>query len=470
MKKKILLVQSNYHPPDQTDQSKIKNIVGVHPPMGLLYIASVLLEQGFSVDIYDANFLRSTPEDTAKAAEKYDIVGISIMSQGHSFAEKFVSLLPPNILKVCGGPHPSGFAEELLDAGFNVVVRGEGEWTMGEICQGRSFPEIKGISYRNNGHILHNPSRPPFDPNKLPLPARHLIYKNGTELPYASAGTVRFPWAPLLTSRGCPYTCYYCSKKVFGKRFTPRSPENVVMEIEELVNKYKVRELDILDDIFNFDPDRAVRICQLIAENGWDISLRFPNGLKPDRMTKDLAYWLKRAGCTYAAFGIESGNDEILKSIPKRTNKEAMRQGILLTKEAGIEVAGLFILGLLDDTEATMQDSIDFAKELGLDIAYFSIATPYPGTRMYDIIQERGGEILFDRWDILNSSYGKVLYRSPDAPAPELVEKMFRKSYREFYLRPGYIARQALKHRTWEEYRVLYRGFEEMMRNLIFRR
>ena len=169
MKKKILLVQSNYHPPDQTDQSKIKNIVGVHPPMGLLYIASVLLEQGFSVDIYDANFLRSTPEDTAKAAEKYDIVGISIMSQGHSFAEKFVSLLPPNILKVCGGPHPSGFAEELLDAGFNVVVRGEGEWTMGEICQGRSFPEIKGISYRNNGHILHNPSRPPFDPNKLPF-------------------------------------------------------------------------------------------------------------------------------------------------------------------------------------------------------------------------------------------------------------------------------------------------------------
>ncbi len=326
-KKKILLVQPNYQKPDQRNEHKIKNIVGVHPPMGLLYIASVLLNEGFQVEIYDANCLRSTPEETTKAAEGYDIVGVSVMSQGHSFATRLVSLLPPDIVKVCGGPHASGFSNELLQAGFNIVVRGEGEWTMNEICQGRPLSEIKGISFQNNGSAVHTPDRALCDPHQLPMPARNLLYKNGTEIPYASAGTVRFPWAPLLTSRGCPYDCYYCSKKVSGLQFRPLSPEYVANEIEDLVQRYQVKEIDFLDDAFNVDVKRAIRICQLIVEKRIDVSLRFGNGLRPDKMTEELVSWLKKAGCHYVAFGIESGNEAVLKAIPKRTNREAIRRG-----------------------------------------------------------------------------------------------------------------------------------------------
>ncbi|MFH1473788.1 MAG: radical SAM protein [Candidatus Aenigmatarchaeota archaeon] len=449
---KIALVQPNYN---------IQRMTGawaVNPPIGLAYIAAVLIENDFDVEIIDANALNLNTKQTARKLKNFDIVGFSLMTPAHKFAVDLVkSPILRRKLKIAGGPHATGFPDELLRAGFDIAVRGEGEQTMLEIVQGKKLSKIKGISYRKGRKIVHNPDREPSDPNKIPFPARDLLPSRGVDQPYVSAVTQYRPWSPIITSRGCPFNCNFCNKKIFGYAFRARTPENVVNEIKLLVNKYGVKEIDIYDDCFNFDLERAEKILDLIIKRKIKVKIRCSNGLRADRVNERFLKKLKKAGCIYIAYGIETGNQRVLERIPKMETLDQIRKAVVLTKKMGITVCGFFVFGLLGDTKETMQQTIDFAKELPLDLGSFNIATPYPGTRLYDIVKKEGKFLMSD-WDIFHHTSGKMIFTHPDVAPPEEVEDAYRRAHREFYMRPTYVLNKFLKIRGLKDVRIMWRG------------
>lgn len=455
---KVLLVQPNYR------QKKDAAIWGINPPLNPAYIAAVLEKEGIEVEILDANLLNYSPQQVADHAKEKNItyVGLSILTPVHNYCVKVAKLLPEQIISVAGGPHAAGLPDELLRDGFDTVIRGEGEYAMLELVTGKDMKGIQGLSYIKDNEIIHNEGRKPLDPNALPLPARHLLFKNGVDKPYTSEGTRFFPWSPIFTARGCPYSCYYCNKSTFGTCFTPRSPENVLTEITELVKKYNVKEIDFYDDCFNFDISRAEKILDLIIAEKLKIYLRFSNGLRADKIDENLLVKMKKAGCDYLAYGIESGCQEILDRIPKAIKLETIRKAVALTKKQGITTIGFFMLGLIGDTEETMQKTIDLAKGLDLDGAIFNIATPFPGTKMWQLIK-KNGEILISDWDEFFNTSGRMVYKYPGTAMPQVVEKMYRKAVREFYFRPKYIFSQLFRRLTPSQIPMLIKALKRVV-------
>jgi radical SAM superfamily enzyme YgiQ (UPF0313 family) len=454
---KVLLVQPNYNIARKT------GVWLVNPPLGLAYLASVLQQNDIFVEILDANALNLTPNQVLKQVKGFDIVGVSLLTPAHNFGVSLAKILPDDVLKIAGGPHATGNPNDLLNAGFDIIVRGEGEHTFLEIAQEKSLKNILGISYKKGNKITHNQPRPPLDPNELPLPARDLLPSNGVDLPYLSAATMYRPWSPVFTSRGCMFNCYYCNKKTFGYNFRALTPENVIKEIEFLVEKYKVKEIDFYDDSWNQDLKRAETILDMIIEKGWDIHLRSSNGIRVDKITKSFIQKFKKAGGDWVSLGIESGNQKVLDNIPKNITLDQVRKSVKIIKDTGIIITGFFMLGLIGDTEKTMQDTINFAKELDVDIAQFTIATPYPGTRMYEMVKQNG-ELLANDWDTFHHTLGKMLYRYPGTAEPEIVEKMYKKAHKEYYLRPQYMFRQLLRIKTKQHLKFMLRGLKTVLK------
>ncbi|KKQ18463.1 MAG: hypothetical protein US31_C0004G0025 [Berkelbacteria bacterium GW2011_GWA1_36_9] len=451
---KVLLIQPNYQ------IRKDAKLWACSPSLGLLYLAAVLEKEKIPVEIIDANLHNITPRAMANLIKKRDAkyAGFSILTPAVNWSINVIKYLPKSIIKIAGGPHASSLPNELLKYGFDIAVIGEGEETLLEIAKGKALNQISGIAYRTNKKIFQTQERPPLNPSKLPLPARHLIEKGGTNKPYFAVQTRFFPWAQIVTSRGCPFNCYFCTKDVFGYHFRPRSPENVLSEIDFLVNKYRIKEINIYDDCFNFDIKRAEKIMELIAKRGYKLYIRFNNGIRADKVTPTLLKKMKKAGTDFIAFGVESGNQEILNSIPKGESLLDIRRAVKLTNKVGIPITGFFILGLIGDTKKTMQDTIDFATSLPFDRAIFTIAVPNPGTRMLQIIQQRGGKIFTTDWQNFHSLSGKMQYSLPGMATPEEVEKMYRKAYISFYFRPLYLIKHIPNFFSWSLLPIISRG------------
>jgi radical SAM superfamily enzyme YgiQ (UPF0313 family) len=455
---KVVLVQPNYR------VKKDASIWGVSPPMGLCYLASMLEKYNIPVEILDTNADNLTAEEAGEEIMRRgaDIVGISMLTPVHNFSVELAGRLPSYIIKVAGGPHASSLPEEMLRSGFDIVVRGEGEYPFLDIALGRRPEEIKGISFMKRGEVIHNEAREMPDPDTLPFPARHLLRSNGCNMPYYSEGTALFPWAQVYSSRGCPWDCCYCNKTISGRRFRPRSPENVMSEIGYLVERLAVKEIDFSDDVFNLDKKRAMAILDMIIRSGYRIYIRFSNGLRIDCIDEELLYKMKKAGVGYIAYGIESGSQKIIDRIPKRLDLKKVRDVVEMTRKTGIEVTGFFMFGLLGDTEETMEETIRFAAGLNLDVALFNIAIPYPGTRMYDEIRKKG-KILIDDWSGFYHTSGKMIYEMDGMASPDAVERMYRKAVRTFYLRPFYIARKLTRAVTRGELKRIIKGVRRVL-------
>lgn len=462
MKTKVLLIQPNYY------YQRKSGAWGINPPIGIAYVAAVLEQNNIDVQILDANALNLSPQQVVNHIKKINptIIGLSILTPAHQYCVDVIKNIPQNILTVTGGNQATALPEELLRQGFKVVVLGEGEYTMLEIAQGKSLDDIKGIAYlKKNNEVQINPPRPPLDVNKLPFPARHLLPSNGVDLPYKSANTQYFPWTGIFTSRGCPYNCYYCFKKTFGYTVRSRSVKNVIDEILFLKKNYNIKELDIYDDLFNFDLERAEKILDEIIERKLDLYIRCSNGLRVDKITPRFIEKLKKAGCGYIAFGIESGDQEILNKIPKQVTIEQIKEAVRLTKKAGITVAGFFIFGLLGDTKESMEKTLNIAKELDLDLASFTIATPYPGTRLWNSVKEKG-KISLTKWGDFHHSTGKMMFSYPGVASSEEVEEMYRRAYREFYFRPSYILRQISRIRSFSQIKNMFLGLISILKTI----
>ncbi|HLD07271.1 MAG TPA: radical SAM protein [Candidatus Nanoarchaeia archaeon] len=420
------------------------NEATIYPPLGLASIAAVLEKNGFICKIIDANVLKKQPSIVFDELKEFspDILGVYLnvvtARSGIEISKRVKERL--GIPVVLGGPFFPEKIDLLLDRSMaDIFVQGEAELTFLEICQGKAWKEIDGIMFKDNGQLIVNKPReliPNLD--DLPFSAFHLLPPLGT---YTSRSR-RKPMAAIFTSRGCPYKCIFCSssslKSPFKNRFRSRSPKHVVDEIEWLIKDFGVKEIDVLDDNFTLDIPRAEKILDMIIERGLDVAINLQNGVRADRLTFELVKKMKRAGVYKAGIGIESGNEEILRSIKKSLTLSAVRQAVKWFREVGIVSIGFFMIGFPNDTEETINQTIDFAIDLNPSIANFMIALPLPNTELYDIIQANGWLTKATDEEGTESGFyaADFHYQTPYIDKGKVIE-LQKAAYRRFYFRPS---------------------------------
>jgi len=449
---KVLLISPNY--------LKVYSYVSeeatmINPPMGMAYIAGYLKDNGVEVEILDFAALRSTDEMEKRLIKESnaDMVALAATTNTVMLAYELAKLskeLLPNAITVVGGPHPTMEPTRTLDEcpELDYCVISEAEETMLELTQGKEDKDILGISFRDGkGNIIVNASRPLIqDLDKLPFPARELLPLDK----YWTPGVRRYPYAIMMTSRGCPYSCTFCSNfRTQGKQFRARSPENVLAEIDHLVKEYGVKEINIIDDNFTFLPQRVKEICDGLIERNYDLELKTGNGIRADRTSLPMLKHMRKAGFYLVAFGIESGDERILKKMRKGETKDHIRNAVKWSKQAGLLTEGFFMFGNEGEGRKEMLETIKFAKELDLSVAQFQIYTPVPGSPLFDTIK-RDGKLFSKKWEDFNA-FSEPLFEYQDSRF-DLMMEMQQRAYREYYFRPKMFVRKLLEVKNLKQF------------------
>lgn len=418
------------------------------PPLGLAYLAAVLEGDGHSVRIIDAQAL-GIPLTEIKREIKRDqpsIVGVTSTTPTIREALAIVKAVKedcPDATTVVGGPHVTFLPVETLREcpQLDVVCIGEGERTVLELAQAierkASLSNVKGIVYRSGDRIIKTPPQPLIDNlDSLPFPARHLLPMER----YTILGRKSII-GHLMTSRGCPFNCTFCaSSLLFGKRFRGRSPKNVVDEIEEVVSEYNPGSIEFSDDEFTLDRKRVEGICDEMKRRGLDVPWACSS--RVDTVSKNLLRKMKAAGCFFIYYGVESGCQRILNLIRKGIRIKQVIDAIRWTKKMGIETLASYIIGFPGETKEDIEKTIAFAKRLNTDYAQFSLATPYPGTELYNSAKEKG-LLLTEDWSQYTA--GKPIIRNNNCSKEDLM-RLLAKAYKSFYLSPRILLRHLRKH------------------------
>lgn len=480
---KVLLI----NPPLTLLSYEIRSVV---PPLGLAYIGAVLEKKGHKVEILDTvalNWRNPTRvrgmvhfgqqwKDISKSIEKSkpDVVGLSFLfsSQSHN-AHKVAELVKTydrDVPVVMGGAHPSALPKQVLeDQNVDYVIIGEGEIAMSEFLDkwSREAPlnDIDGFAYRAGKKIKVKPKMFFIENlDSLPFPARHLLpmeeYFNAMTS-HASA-LMRRRYTSMITSRGCPFNCVFCSiHTIWGHRWRARGPENVLLEIEHLVNTFRIREVHFEDDNLTLDGKRIEKICDLMMESNLDIKWATPNGVAIWTLNKNLLKKMKKSGCYKLCFGIESGDANTLKFIGKPVSLTHARKVIQWANEAGIWTHGFFVIGFPNESYKSIYKTLKFAVKSDLDFASFFIATPYPGTTLLDIVKKNGmtrNDFSWDSLRVSNTGRDTKFFTSAELNflQRELYVTFFKKRILN-YLRPKKLASRLKRIRSREDLLFLSR-------------
>lgn len=443
-------------------------------PLGILYIASYLESKGFSCGIIDANALSLGQADVVKKATEASplLIGISTNAFTYQAASNYAREIKknnPKVIIILGGPQPTAIPDLCLEhSDVDAVVCSEGEEVVYGIMRNlrdfpRSFKDILGIVYRDDGRIVWNPAAGRIiDLDKLPFPAYHLL----PPLKYYHSRARKWPFMGIITSRGCPYQCSFCSKDVFGDKVTFRSPENIVSEIELLVKYRGIRQIDILDDNFTLDRNRCEKICGLLIKRALKVSISLQSGVRVDNMDSQLLYLLKKAGVFKIAFGIESGDEDVLKGIGKNINLKTALEAAQQARQMGMIVIGFFMIGLPYDTPKTLQKTIDFAKKMDPHIANFMITIPFYKTPLYKLVEEKGKFLNDTKSGISSGFYGAKAFFEFNDLKRDVIEYFYKKAYRDFYFRISKTIDIIGTLRSWQEWRwLLSAGYSVSVNN-----
>lgn len=435
---KILLIRSN-----SLGSLYETNITGIYPPLGLLYIASVLRNEGYKLSFLDNNIFHFKDNLLKKEIKKIapDVVLLSSMTPSWPrlvTLSKLIKDISSKIIVGVGGPHLSAYPRESLSIKtFDFGVYGEGESTILDVLKkiqtNGTLSDVRGCIYKKNGKIVVNSHREAIDDlDSIPFPAIDLA-------PYRKyfALAVKHPFFTMVTSRGCPYKCRFCFQEYLG-RYRVRSPENVAEEMEILVNKYKIQEIILFDETFLVEEERALKICELIHRKRlrfkWDVRTRV------DLLNEEVLRSLKSAGCYRLHLGVESGKQEILDKMDKGFNISEIIEKVYLAKKHGFELRGYFMLAYPGETYGSIYKTIEFAKSLPLDWASFTITIGLPGAGIYKEALENG-YFHVDHWK--EYTKGNILpskpYFIPEGLRKKNLFGLKKKAYLEFYLRPGII-------------------------------
>lgn len=378
------------------------------PPMGLLYIAAVLERCGHQVLVKDLTIDGVVLNDQELGWA--DLVGISSdttrIDRALELARRAKS---SDCTVVLGGPHPQFQAEEILATGFvDCIVKGEGEAVVPALLdaleQGQPLQAVPGLLFSHNGTLVETVAPAQVDVEQLPLPARHLL-----DLQQYRGVVAGRPAAPLISSRGCPGACHFCSSSsFFGRGWRARSAASVLAEIDELYRRYGYRAIAFMDDNFTLDPRRVIQICEGIMQRGYD--LKWWNFSRVDSIVKhpEMVAAMATAGASMVYLGIESDNAETLNSLGKCSSLAEVRAAVSLLKQHGIETYGSYIIGNLNERPADVERTVQLAISLDTNIAQFSILTPYPGTVLYQQLKDR---IFTRKWKFYDGLH--LVFRHP---------------------------------------------------------
>jgi len=381
------------------------------PPLGVSYLAASLQQAGHAVSVLDCTFLTHENALSAARAASAEVVGIYCMVTMFEDCLWFARQLRSSgsgRLFVAGGPLPTCDPASFMDD-FDLVAIGEGEQTMIDLLRAygdnSALKQVPGIAYqgqaslsqKEKGEIIFSPERP-FEKNldRIPFPARQFLPNDE----YIRYGKKKYGYSitTVMSTRGCPYRCEFCSNVFFGGSYRERSAQNVVDEVEEALNLGYDR-ISFGDDVFTLNCRRVLEVCEEIRRRG--LQFKWECLGRVDSMELSTALEMKKAGCTRIYFGIESGNDEILKLMQKKITADQARHAVEAAHQAGLEVGAFFILFYPGETDETVLATLRFATSLPLDYLGLSMPYPLPGTALYDRVKDqvkrewRSGESVF---------------------------------------------------------------------------
>ena len=352
---------------------------------------------------------------------------------------------------------------------MDVIIRGEGEKTIVELMKALQegpdlMDQVLGITYRKGNCIKSNPTRPPIlGLDSLPFPAFNLLPMEKYRLhpPFGR----RTPAMPIITSRGCPYRCIFCSKSVFGKKYRANSPSYVVDEILFLKQKFGIEEIKFYDDSFTLDRKRIFEICRLLKKEKIDIEWTCET--RVNLVDSDLLSVMKDAGCYMIEYGVESGVQEILCNLKKDITLKETVEAFDSTHKLGIETVAYFMLGAPEETVETISKTIEFAKKLDPDFAQFSILTPLPGTELFDLafgdgmtIDDWGEYVYADLNSLCYAGFGSKFMDREELGAWN------KRAYLDFYLRWSYFVKRLRKTRSLGELRTNLSGLNMLLQSV----
>lgn len=356
-------------------------------PVGLGYIAEMLYNNKIDYDIFDMGLSGHDKKMLIKKIETYkpDLIGITLMTMHYKFHYQDITEIKKQFPKtkiVVGGPHVSTFRDQVLeecrDIDYGIVL--EGEESILELCSGKSIENIKGLLYRKNDKVFYNGDRAFIQElDKIPFPKYRKF-----EMDHYLADSIG-----IQTTRGCPYDCIYCPVKLaIGRRFRVRSPQSIINELEFWYNKGK-RNFAIWDDNFTMIQNRVFEICDLMGKKDFkDIRLSIPNGIRADKASYELLKKMYQVGFRMLSFGVEAGNDQVLKNLKKASDVKRMEQAVKDACSLGYEVYLYFIIGSPGEGWKEFQQSLNFAKKFPAAEARFYTLIPFPHTELFEWVKK----------------------------------------------------------------------------------
>jgi len=403
------------------------------PPINLATVGATLKKEGYPVSLVDGMAMKwdvsQTVDNVVKEKPDYIIVcTATITFSSDVYVVKEVKKALPDTKVIFIGTHVTTMPKPTLkEEAVDYVIVGEPDFILRDVINAledkEDIEKIRGVAFRKNGEIIITGMGHTIDNlDDVPFPARELI----PNAEYFNPVAKRLPYTTMLSSRGCPALCTFCSAvTLYGHKFRARSPKNVVDEIEQCVKELGIREVFFRDETFTFNKKRAIEICKEMIDRKIDIT--FIINSRVNTVDDDTLYWLKKAGCHLIKFGVESGSQQILDNIKKGEKLETIRNAYKMCKKIGFETWAFFILGLPGETKDTIKNTIKFAKEIDPDFPKFHILKPYPNSDIYKELMEKN---LIDDFDY--EKYGihtAPVHHLPDLNAHDLI-KWQRKAYR----------------------------------------
>lgn len=402
------------------------------PPLGLAYIAAILRTNGHPVKLLDLGL--DSKSLTPVVLDWADIVGISADTPRYPEALSIAKIAKEaGKIVVMGGYHVTFLDREALDTGLaDFVVRGEGEEIflnlLNALENNGDLEDVAGISFLEKGIYRRNVDAiPPANLDKMPFPARDLI-----DLKKYNGRMYGLPFTSLITSRGCPYNCYFCSSSKFGGlKWRARSAQSIVDEIEFLSQRYKYKAFAFMDDNFTLSPKRVFEFADELERRGlnnirWWCFSRVDILVNNENMIKRMA----ETGAYMVFLGLESNNEAVLESYNKHIGNDQQQQAIDLLRKYGIKIHGSYIIGDINETEAMVENTIKWARQINAKTTQFSILTPYPGTALYDDVTKES-RFLHKRWDWYDGLHPVIKL---DTLNPKQTSNLLIKAYQRVYL------------------------------------
>lgn len=428
------------------------------PPITHLWLAAVLRRGGHSVSVIDALTLHLSADEILNvvAREKPDLVGFTVFTNALAdvlYMARQIKGRFPQIRVAVGGYHANSRPPDLYADAVDYVFAGETEYGLLEL--GDRFdaanPSLEGIlglhhSDVESGAWIANPPQPPLEKlDDIPILPYEMILDNGYNAWWTVINPRRERYMATVTAKGCPMGCSFCDiSKTEGARYRAMSVERVLEELRYM-SSLGITHVEFRDPSFTVDLDRTARIAQGIIDQGIKIEW---GGSSTIRRIKDPAFLrlLYRSGCRFLFYGVESGNPEILRR-EKKVSPEQVFKAVQITQQAGIQAHCSFIFGLEGETRETMQQTLDMALKLNPHTASFSIAIPYPGTKLYDAYDAKGYIQTYD-WSLYDGEHPVF---ETEHVTPEMLESFLTRAHRAFYFRPSYVWKRLTKVRSLHE-------------------